>query len=248
MKRPVLPLGRECYLALHIVASPPCRHRPATYVNEHDPAAARRLNTSEYQRGRSDLPPSQTYSQVSPCAAGARTIVAINSKKKRRLAEQTAASLSAQGPDLDCSVLAVMTTNNDPLTSDPLFRFRSRCGGKAFWFRQYAKLAFTISRIGSVDPIIEKCPEVIKRQRKKSAAVASRTQKTHRVAVKPLTRQRCDDDVLLGFRRRCWLETAGSQCDYLPNPDAGRSLPCCRNWCNAPQSAVCRWRPPAPTG
>ncbi len=74
-----------------------------------------------------------------------RTTVAIYSKKKRRLAEQATASLSAQGPDLDCSRLAVMTANNDSLdvrSADPFPDADAE--GRLFGFRQYAKLAFAI--------------------------------------------------------------------------------------------------------
>jgi hypothetical protein len=52
-------------------------------------------------------------------------------EKKRRLAKQTVASLSAQGPDLDCSRLAVMNANNDPLgvRSAGPFRWQMRREG-----------------------------------------------------------------------------------------------------------------------
>src|SRR6516225_1429981 len=67
-------------------------------------------------------------------------------KKKRRLAKQTVASLSAQGPDLDCSQLAVMNANNDPLG------VRSACPfpvadaeGRPFGFRQFAPTGFRLS-------------------------------------------------------------------------------------------------------
>ena len=47
------------------------------------------VRQSVSSHGRLDLPPSQTYSQVAPYArVGERTILAIYSKKKRRLAEQ----------------------------------------------------------------------------------------------------------------------------------------------------------------
>jgi len=54
------------------------------------------------------------------CSAGSTN----RAKKKRRLAKQTVASLSAQGPDLDCSRLAVMNATMIPLASDLLIRFR----------------------------------------------------------------------------------------------------------------------------
>src|SRR5215472_14210781 len=77
-------------------------------------------------------------------------------KKKRRLAKQTVASLSAQGPDLDCSQLAVMNANNDPLG------VRSACPfpvadaeGRPFGFRQFANRLSPFGRSGSVDPNIQ---------------------------------------------------------------------------------------------
>ena len=127
------------------------------------------VRQSVSSRGRLDRPPSQTYSRVDPTLRlGERTIVAIYSKKKRRLAEQTAASLSVQGPDLDRSRLAVMTANDDPLD------VRSACPFPGQMRREGLLGSASTpnwlspsSRIGSVDPIIRKCPEVMTRQCKK---------------------------------------------------------------------------------
>ena len=128
------------------------------------------VRQSVSSRGRLDRPPSQTYSRVDPTLrVGERTIVAIYSKKKRRLAEQTAASLSVQGPDLDRSRLAVMTANDDPLD------VRSACPFPGQMRREGLLGSASTpnwlspsSRIGSVDPITRKCPEVMTRQCKKN--------------------------------------------------------------------------------
>src|SRR5215472_13517135 len=72
-------------------------------------------------------------------------------KKKRRLAEQTVASLSAQGPDLDCSRLAVMNANNDPLgvrSADPFPGADAE--GRPFGFRQSPNRLSPSSRSESV--------------------------------------------------------------------------------------------------
>jgi hypothetical protein len=104
------------------------------------------VRQSVSSRGRLDRPPSQTNTRVdTTLRVGERTIGAIYSKKKRRLAEQTAASLSVQGPDLDRSRLAVMTANDDPL--DVRIRLSvsgADAEGRPSGFRQYVKLAFAI--------------------------------------------------------------------------------------------------------
>src|SRR5215467_4388266 len=76
-------------------------------------------------------------------------------KKKRRLAKQTVASLSAQGPDLDCSQLAVMNANNDPLG------VRSACPfpvadaeGRPFGFRQFANRLSPFGRSGGRNSLL----------------------------------------------------------------------------------------------
>jgi len=99
---------------------------------------------------------------------GERTILAIYSKKKRRLAEQTAASLSVQGPDLDRSRLAVMTANDDPLDVRSACPFPGQMRREGLLgFASTPNWLSPSSRIGSVDPIIRKCPEVMTRQCKK---------------------------------------------------------------------------------
>src|SRR6516165_10820577 len=75
-------------------------------------------------------------------------------KKKRRLAKQTVASLSAQGPDLDCSRLAVMNANNDPLgvrSADPFPGADAE--GRLFGFRQSPNRLSPPGRSESVDLI-----------------------------------------------------------------------------------------------
>src|SRR5262245_16820876 len=59
---------------------------------------------------------------------------AVNRKKKRRLAKQTVVSLSTQGTDLDCSRLAIMNANSDPLSvrsADPFPGADAE--GRPFW-------------------------------------------------------------------------------------------------------------------
>src|SRR6516225_7152843 len=83
-------------------------------------------------------------------------------KKKRRLAKQTVASLSAQGPELDCSRLAVMNANNDPLGVRSAYPFPvADAEGRPFGFRQFANRLSPFGRIGSVNPNIQGCPEVM---------------------------------------------------------------------------------------
>ena len=97
-----------------------------------------------------------------------------------------------------------MTTNSDPSDVRSAYPFPGQMRREGFLASASTPNWLSpSSRIPSVDPIIEKCPEVITRHCKKLAAVANKAQKTHRAAVEPLTRQRCDEDVLLGFRRRC---------------------------------------------